>query len=86
LGLTALILGIISVIISIIPFCNYIGLVPAMIGIVLGVVSLTQNENLNETYNSKPLAITGIVFCGIAIVMSIVWSVLFLFPLRYALL
>jgi hypothetical protein len=83
LGLTALILGILSVLISIVPFCNYVGLIPAIIGIVLGVVSLTQKD---ESYNARPLAITGLVFCVIAVIMSIVWSVLLLLPLRYAIL
>jgi hypothetical protein len=83
LGLTALILGIISVIISMVPFCNYVGLIPAIIGIVLGVVSLTQKD---DTINARPLAITGLVFCVIAVVMSIVWSILLLLPLRYAIL
>lgn len=82
MGLTALILGIISVLISMVPFCNYAGLIPAIIGIVLGVVSFTQEEN---SYNSRPLAITGLVFCVIAVVMSIVWSIFLFFPLRYAL-
>ncbi|HPJ21361.1 MAG TPA: hypothetical protein PLP30_05795 [Clostridia bacterium] len=83
MGLTALILGILSVLISIVPFCNYVGLIPAIIGIVLGVVSLTQKD---ESYNARPLAITGLVFCVIAVIMSIVWSVLLLLPLRYAIL
>lgn len=83
MGLTALILGIISVVMSMVPFCNYVGLIPAMIGLILGIVSLTQKE---DDYNSRALSITGIVFCIIAVVMSVVWSVLLLFPLRYAIL
>ena len=75
MGLTALILGILAVILSLIPFCNYVGLIPAIIGVVLGVVALTQPD---DKYNSKALSITGIVFCMVAVVLSVVWSVLFL--------
>ncbi len=77
MGLTSLILGIISIVISVIPFCNYIGLLPAVVGIVFGVVSLTMPEK-NE-YNNKAIAITGICFGGISIIISLVWSILFLF-------
>jgi hypothetical protein len=81
LGLTALILGIISVILSLIPFCNYIGLVPAILAIVFGVVSLTQKEK-NEL-NHKAMSITGISFGALAVVISVVWSILFLFSTGY---
>lgn len=76
MGLTALILGILAVILSLIPFCNYIGLIPAIIGVVMGVVALTQPDD--KYYNSKALSITGIVFCMVAVSLSVVWSVLFL--------
>lgn len=81
MGLTALILGIISVILSLIPFCNYIGLVPAIIAIVFGVVSLTQKDK--NDLNHRAMSITGIVFGALAIMISVVWSVLFLFSHGY---
>ena len=81
MGLTALILGIISVILSLIPFCNYIGLVPAIIAIVFGVVSLTQKDK--NDLNHRAMSITGIVFGTLAIMISVVWSVLFLFSHGY---
>jgi len=82
LGLSALILGIISVILSLIPFCNYIGLVPAIIAIVFGVVSLAQQEK--NDLNHRAMSITGIVFGSLAILISVVWSILFLFSSGYA--
>lgn len=81
MGLTALVLGIISVLISLLPFCNYIGLVPAILAIVFGVVALTQ-QNKSEL-NHRAMSITGIVFGSLAIVMSIVWSILFIFSTGY---
>ncbi|MFO7612516.1 MAG: hypothetical protein R6W99_08565 [Clostridia bacterium] len=81
MGLTALILGIIAVLMSLVPFCNYIGMLPAVLGIVFGVMSLMQNEA--SQYNSKAIAITGIVFCTAAIAFSIIWTFLLIFPLRY---
>lgn len=82
MGLSALILGIISVILSLIPFCNYIGLVPAIVAIVFGVVSLAQQEK--NDLNHRAMSITGIVFGSIAILISVVWSILFLFSSGYA--
>lgn len=81
MGLTALILGIISVILSLIPFCNYIGLVPAILAIVFGVVSLTQQDK--SELNHRAMSITGISFGSLAILISVVWSVLFLFSRGY---
>jgi len=81
LGLTALILGIISVILSLIPFCNYIGLVPAIIAIVFGVVALTQQDK--SELNHKAMSITGISFGALAILISVIWSILFLFSNGY---
>lgn len=76
MGLTALILGIISVLMSLIPLCNYVGLVPAVVGIVFGIVSLAQIDK--SEFNGNALAITGIVFCILAVMMSVVWTVLLL--------
>ena len=81
MGLTALILGIISVLLSLLPFCNYIGLVPAIIAIVFGVVSLTQQDK--SDLNHRAMSITGIAFGTLAILISVVWSVLFLFAPGY---
>lgn len=81
MGLTSLILGIISVILSLIPFCNYIGLVPAIIAIIFGVVALTQ-PNKSEL-NHKAMSITGISFGSLAILISVIWSFLFLFSRGY---
>ncbi len=81
MGLTALILGIISVILSLVPFCNYIGLVPAIVAIVFGVVSLTQKDK--NDLNHRAMSITGIAFGAMAIMISVVWSVLFMFSHGY---
>lgn len=81
MGLSALILGIIAVILSILPFCNYIGLVPAILAIVFGVVSLTQKDK--NDLNHRAMSITGIVFGSLAVLISVVWSVIFLFSSGY---
>lgn len=81
MALTSLILGIIAVVLSIVPFCNYVGLLPAVFGIIFGVIALTRREEPQN--NNRTMAITGIVFCTLAIVISIVWSFLLIFPLRY---
>lgn len=71
MGIAALILGIISFILSFIPICGLIGLVPAIIGLILGIVEVVKKSKTKEP---KGLGIAGIILTAIAIVVSIVWN------------
>lgn len=74
--IASLILGIISVILSFIPFVGIIAYLPAIIGIILGIVALATMKKRGK--NKKAMPIIGIVTAGVsmilAIVMTFVWS------------
>lgn len=73
MGIASLVLGIVSLIIGFVPFCGGIALIPALVGLALGIIELVKNKK-----ESKPagMAIAGIVLCSIAIVVIIFWLVI----------
>ena len=74
MGIAALILGIISIIIGFIPLCGSIALVPAIIGLILGIVDTVQKSKKDE---KKGVSIAGLVLSAIAIVVIIFWVFIF---------
>ena len=71
MGIAALILGIISIIIGFIPLCGMIALVPAIIGLILGIVDIVQKNKKGE---KKGVSIAGTVLSAVAIVIIAVWT------------
>ena len=71
MGIAALILGIISFILSFIPICGLVGLLPAIIGLILGIVEVVKKSKAGEP---KGLGIAGIILTSIALIVSIVWN------------
>ena len=71
MGVASLVLGIISIIIGFIPFCGAIALLPAIIGLILGIVDVVKKSKSGE---SKGMSIAGIVLSAIAIVVIIFWE------------
>lgn len=74
MGIAALILGIISIIIGFIPLCGVIALLPAFIGLILGIVDVVLKAKKNEP---KGISIAGIVLSAIAMVIIIFWVFVF---------
>ena len=74
MGVAALVLGIVSVIIALIPFCGTIAFIPAVIGLILGIVDTVQKSKKQE---KKGLAIAGIVLNAIAIVFIAIYTIAF---------
>lgn len=70
MGVAALVLGIISLIIGFIPFCGMIAFVPAIIGVILGIVEIVNKSKKSE---SKGMGIAGLVLSVLAIVIMIWW-------------
>lgn len=72
MGVAALVLGIVSAIAAFIPFCNTIAFVPAIVGLILGIV-----ETVKKSKNKEPkgMGIAGIVLNTCAIILIIVWVV-----------
>lgn len=48
MGIAALVLGIVSIIVSFIPFCGLIGLLPALIGLILGIVDVVKKSKVEN--------------------------------------
>jgi len=74
MGIAALVLGIISIIIGFIPLCGSIALLPAIIGLILGIVDVVQKKKKGE---KLAVSITGLVLSAIAIVVIIFWVFVF---------
>ena len=72
MGVAALVLGIISIIISFIPFCGIIALLPAIIGVILGLVDMIQKGKRGEP---RGIAISGFVLSLLAVIIIIGWWV-----------
>lgn len=74
MGIASLILGILSIIIGFIPLCGAIAFVPAIIGLILGIVDTVAKSKKGE---KKGMSITGIVLSAIAIVIISLWIFVF---------
>ena len=74
MGVASLVLGIISLIIGFVPLCGAIALIPAIIGLILGIVDTVQKSKKNE---KKGMSIAGIVLSAIATVIIIFWVFVF---------
>lgn len=66
MGVAALVLGIVSVVIGFIPFCGSWAIIPAIVGLVLGIVDLVKK---NKEGNPKGKAIAGVICSAVAIVV-----------------
>ena len=71
MGIAALVLGIISIIIAFVPLCGVIAFVPAVIGLILGIVDIVKQSKNPE--GKKGMGIAGTVLSGIAIVFIAFW-------------
>jgi len=76
MGITAFILGVVGLILSFLPFTNFIGILPAIIGLIIGITDLVYNRK-NSEYK-KGFSISGIILCLIALSFSTFWTVLIL--------
>ncbi len=74
MGIAALILGIISILIGFIPLCGSIALVPAIIGLILGIVDTVTKRKRGEKI---AISVAGLVLSAIAIVIIVFWVFIF---------
>lgn len=70
MGVASLVLGILSLIIGFVPFCGAIALLPAIIGLILGIVDVVLKSKKGEP---KGMGIAGIVLSAISIVIIVFW-------------
>lgn len=70
MGIASLILGIISLIIGFVPLCGSIALLPAIIGVILGIIDISKKSKTGEKKNQS---IAGLIMSAIAVVVIIFW-------------
>ena len=70
MGVASLVLGILSLIIGFVPFCGAIALLPAIIGLILGIVDVVLKSKKGEP---KGMGVAGIVLSAISIVVIVFW-------------
>jgi hypothetical protein len=73
LAIAALIVGIAGFLGAFIPFLNYVTAIPALVAVVLGIISLARRMD------GKPLALTGLILGAVGFVLSIVLAFVYTF-------
>ncbi len=73
MGVASLVLGIISAIIAFIPFCGTWAIIPALVGLILGIIDWVKKKKAGEP---KGKAIAGTICSVVAIVIICVWWIL----------
>jgi len=71
MGLAAMIIGIVAVVLGFIPLCNYFAVIPAIVGLILGIVDVKQKSKKQEP---KGKGTAGIVLNAAAIVVILLWT------------
>jgi len=74
MGIAAMVIGIISAILAFIPFCGYIAFVPAVVGLILGIIDVSMKSKKNLP---KGQGVAGIILNAIAIVIIFVYTMMF---------
>ena len=74
MGIASMVIGILAALLGFIPFCNYFALIPAVVGLVLGIVDVVLK---NKKQLPKGIGVAGIVLNSIAITLILVWSMAF---------
>jgi len=77
MAIAALVIGIISLILGFIPLCNIIMVVPAIVGLILGIVALVKSKKPEgEEKSKKGMSLAGVIINAIALIVIIVWNVI----------
>lgn len=70
MAVASLVLGIVSFVFALIPFCGLIAFIPALIGLILGIVGIVTNKQKKQGVG---MAIAGTVLSILAILFMIFW-------------
>ena len=73
MGVAALVLGIIAAVISFIPLCGTWAIIPAIVGLVLGIVDWVKKKKEDAP---KGKAIAGVVCSVVAIIIICIWWII----------
>jgi hypothetical protein len=74
MGIASMVLGIVSVIFGLVPFCGSWAVIPALIGLTLGIVDLAVKSRRKAP---RGTAIAGVILNPIAIIAVVLWTWLF---------
>ena len=74
MGIASMVIGIVAAILGFVPFCNYFAMLPAVVGLVLGIVDVVQKRKKEQP---KGIGIAGVALNGIAILLIVAWTSLF---------
>jgi hypothetical protein len=67
-----MIIGIVSAILGFVPFCNYFATLPAVVGLILGIVDVVQKNKKQQP--GKGVGIAGIILNAAAIILILLWT------------
>ena len=71
MGIAALILGIVGLIVSFIPFCGMVAFLPCLVGLGLGIADIVVKS---RNHKGKAMGIVGTVLNGVALLVAIFWG------------
>ncbi len=71
MGIASLVIGIVSALLGFIPLCNYFAVIPALVGLVLGVVDIVLK---GKKQLPKGMGIAGVALNGLAMIIILVWT------------
>ncbi|UCC12750.1 MAG: DUF4190 domain-containing protein [candidate division WOR-3 bacterium] len=72
MGIASMVIGIVSAILGFIPMCGWFATLPAVVGLILGIVDVVQ-KNKNQQ-PGKGIGIAGIILNSIAIILILIWT------------
>ena len=72
MGTASLVIGIIAIIFGFIPVVNYFVLLPAILGLILGIIDISIKVKQNKP---KSESICGVVLNGLAIFVIAAWTI-----------
>ena len=72
MGIASMVIGIVSAILGFIPMCGWFATLPAVVGLILGIVDVFQ-KNKNQQ-QGKGIGIAGIILNSIAIILILIWT------------
>ncbi len=74
MAIASLVLGIISLLVACIPICGFIILIPALIGLILGIVSIIVSKKKNEAMG---MGIAGTILNAVALLTLAIYLLFF---------
>ena len=75
MDIASLVLGIVSLLFSFVPYCNYFMIIPAIVGLILGIIDVSQKSKLEMP---KGIGITGIILNALALLIIIIVGIFFM--------